>query len=588
MPIDLYPNIAKVKRGGVYQNLPGFVQQSGDADIKAMIANSESSTTAQYAHPEGSYFILNDVLYKAIIGIAVNDTIAVGTNCEVAILCVDVSEIENDVSNLKSNFDQFQVQVSEEFGYTITADITYDSNKLANHDGTFFTDTSVSNRSWYGSGYVEIPYGVKSIAFCGINYSATVITPIAFYDAEKNFISCDNSKTTFTPVEGVIAVPQNAKYFYQSKYYKAGDSRNSNNYTIYQYGQEISLDALKGIGSPSAYYDSEYLTSDVIYKEDGTSYKPGGGWLSTDFLPCDGAPTVTYRLYGYPGIASVSFFDEYKNFISCIQSPSLGGVVSGRYAVPNNAKYVRGVSYGDIAPFLRVNASGVYIAKDQVPLTYNSKIYCIGDSLTKGVDVGSHVIRENYPYFLSLYLDCYTINYGHSGVSAKGWWNSHNQDYTFDTSADVVLIMFGTNGGLTTNTLATDVEPYDDWHDYADTECGCYCKIIESIMAQTQNHAQIILMTPPYSTYSDAQTQTVINTEPVIRAIAKRYCLPVIDVLNECGMNAFNGDVFRPNDGCHFNAKGYHRLGTFIGSKIKSMVSTFDLTESYPDETVNP
>ena len=107
MPIDLYPNIAKVKRGGVYQNLPGFVQQSGDADIKAMIANSESSTTAQYAHAEGSYFILNDVLYKALINIAVNNTIAVGTNCEVAILGNDVSEIENDVNDLKTKFSQF-------------------------------------------------------------------------------------------------------------------------------------------------------------------------------------------------------------------------------------------------------------------------------------------------------------------------------------------------------------------------------------------------------------------------------------------------------------------------------------------------
>ena len=95
MPIDLYPNIAKIKRGGAYQNLPGFVQQNSDADIEAMIANSESSTTAQYIHPAGSYFILNNVLYKAIINIAVNDTISVGTNCEIAIL-------SNDVSNLKT------------------------------------------------------------------------------------------------------------------------------------------------------------------------------------------------------------------------------------------------------------------------------------------------------------------------------------------------------------------------------------------------------------------------------------------------------------------------------------------------------
>lgn len=107
MSIELYPNIAKVKRNGVYQNLPGFVQASGDADIKAMIANSENSTTAQYAHTEGSYFILNDVLYKAIINIAVNDTIAVGTNCEVAILSDDVSKFGKITERTDNDFNAF-------------------------------------------------------------------------------------------------------------------------------------------------------------------------------------------------------------------------------------------------------------------------------------------------------------------------------------------------------------------------------------------------------------------------------------------------------------------------------------------------
>ena len=106
-------------------------------------------------------------------------------------------------------------------------------------------------------------------------------------------------------------------------------------------------------------------------------------------------------------------------------------------------------------------------------------------------------------------------------------------------------------------------------------------------MEDTEHHAQIILLTPPYSSYTETQTQTVINSEPVIRAIAKRNNLPVIDVLNECGMGKFNGDIFRPHDGCHFNAKGCHKLGTFIGSQVKALFSTFDLTDVYDDETKN-
>ena len=106
MPIELYPNIAKVKRNGVYQNLPGFVQASGDTDIKAMIATSETSTTAQYAHLKGYYFILNDILYQADEDIAVNDIIAVGTNCHIAVLADGVTSMINAVDTVNDLNDQ--------------------------------------------------------------------------------------------------------------------------------------------------------------------------------------------------------------------------------------------------------------------------------------------------------------------------------------------------------------------------------------------------------------------------------------------------------------------------------------------------
>lgn len=214
----------------------------------------------------------------------------------------------------------------------------------------------------------------------------------------------------------------------------------------------------------------------------------------------------------------------------------------------------------------------------------NKKICVIGDSLTQGVDFYKHVIGESYPFWLSRFLGSEVLNYGQMGRTVQTWWNNYKSFYSYDESIDIVLIMFGTNGGLTENTLSTDVEPYTNYNDYADTNCGDYCKLIEYIMEQTRNHAQIILLTPPYSSYSDEQTNIVIETEPVVRAIAKRYNLPVIDVLNESGMGKFNTSEFRPHDGCHFNAKGYHRLGTFIGSHVKSMLSTWSVNDNYSDE----
>lgn len=154
MPIELYPNIAKVKRNGVYQNLPGFVQASGDADIKAMIASSETSTTAQYQHLKNSFFILNDVLYQADANINVNDIIAIGTNCHVAILSDYVSYLINLIPDLENKVDKDGIaQVSEENcqffenvykNYFDPDNVVVVNDHLVNGNARYATETNVT------------------------------------------------------------------------------------------------------------------------------------------------------------------------------------------------------------------------------------------------------------------------------------------------------------------------------------------------------------------------------------------------------------------------------------------------------------
>ena len=98
MSIQLYPSIAKIKRNGVYENLPGFVPETGSIATQQMIATSESSATAQYVHNKGEYFRLNDTLYQAIVKINVGDSIVVGTNCEVAVLGNDLTHVANSIA----------------------------------------------------------------------------------------------------------------------------------------------------------------------------------------------------------------------------------------------------------------------------------------------------------------------------------------------------------------------------------------------------------------------------------------------------------------------------------------------------------
>ena len=510
----------------------------------------------------------------------------------------ELGEIKEDLSQVSESITDISYRYFSDFGGEIEQHISYDSNMLPNPNGTFYTDTSISNRAWYGSGYVEIPENAKSIRYRAIQYSATLITPIAFYDENKTFITCVPFNTqgdAFKIVTGEVFIPTGAKYMYQSQFYQEGDRRNSNNYTVFVMSAkynlsdiEKSVNSWKGvIGEKDKLYGLPYYDDNSIYMSDG-NIKTFSGWKSSGFVPCDGA-SIEYCAYSfYDGrsnidVAYVSFFDENHTFIGCLKSSdTTNGKKEGFVQPPSNCKYVKGVSAGGTEPYIVVKGYGLLMEEN---IHNGMTVCCVGDSLTQGVDVASHVIKESYPYFMSKYIGCNVLNYGQKGRSPKTWWDNYINTYSFDSSIDVVLIMFGTNGGLNRNTLSTDVEPYADWHNYADTDVGVFCKLIEYITEQTEHHAQIILLTPPYSTYTEAQEQLVKDTNPVIKAIAERYSLPVIDILNECGMGKFNGNIFRPHDGCHFNAKGYHRLGTFIGSKVKSMVSTWSDNDVYDDET---
>ena len=113
MPIDLYPSVAKVKRNGVYENLPGFVTQTGDESAQQMIATAENTSTAQYAHEKNSYFRLNGVLYQADSNINVGDSIVVGYNCHVAVLSDAVTILENESGTLDSTIEKI-VMVEDE------------------------------------------------------------------------------------------------------------------------------------------------------------------------------------------------------------------------------------------------------------------------------------------------------------------------------------------------------------------------------------------------------------------------------------------------------------------------------------------
>lgn len=149
---------------------------------------------------------------------------------------------------------------------------------------------------------------------------------------------------------------------------------------------------------------------------------------------------------------------------------------------------------------------------------------CLGDSLTRGAYYGvspNFNCNENYPFFLAKMLGSTVTNGGKSGASASDYYTSQLGNYTL-TNYDSFIIWFGTNNGLT-DTLAADVDPYEDYNDFAATETGYYCKIISKIKAQVPD--AFIVLAKVFAGGSPGPA----TTNAVIDKIAQKYGLLVVD-----------------------------------------------------------
>ena len=98
-----------------YQGIDGM----NAADVKAMIAGEEASSTSAHAYAIGDRFILNNILYIATAAIGIGDTITPGTNCQVDVLGDDVSALKTSLTNTQAGESIRIVGNTNNIGYTI-------------------------------------------------------------------------------------------------------------------------------------------------------------------------------------------------------------------------------------------------------------------------------------------------------------------------------------------------------------------------------------------------------------------------------------------------------------------------------------
>ncbi len=368
----------------------------------------------------------------------------------------------------------------------------------------------------------------------------------------------------------------------------------------YSYSDVSSNPIIMGVSNNSLYnilknnyfnlYGSNFQNKSVML--DGTT-KQYAGWFTSDFilvknyfsLIIKDLPAITV----VKDLCGISFYDKNKKFISGYGYKELSEILSlnttitayksfnGTLSLPNDTVYIKisRFNFNDVASNTTIS---IYLDKKLNYMENNScKILCIGDSLTEG-DYGSepagtvNVHSENYPYFLSNYLQCSVTNKGRSGFTPIMYWNNTIKTIDFSIPYDIVIILLGTNGGLT-DTIDEDTN-FENYNDFANTNTGRYCSIIEYIMEHSNNVSQIILCTPPHAGVKRLNNRNnAINSNPIVKKIGQKYSLPVIDLLYELGINDVNQNTFQPIDNLHFNEKGYQKMGTFIGSQLISLYS---------------
>lgn len=373
----------------------------------------------------------------------------------------------------------------------------------------------------------------------------------------------------------------------------AGQPESENYYHIAALSEALALLEAQ-LGGETRLVPGGFTEGKYIYGSDGreTSF---AAYSASDYLDVRAyqgrSCTVRCYLRDYCGFA---FYDENKVYIrgvngnqAATQDPWWAEYPT---VIPQNAAYIRYtvrtadgdsgyVAVGQGALIQRVeqleNAAG------QIPYAYAlDRILCIGDSLTNGayyspdrtdLQIG---IGQSYPYYLSRMLRANATNAGFNGYKASDWWQGVG-DYDLSLY-DSFILWLGTNGGFT-DTLDTDVTPFESPADYAETETGCLCKLIEKLRADSPGCFLAIGTV-------FASTGSVEESNTVIRKVAEKYGMTVIDFSDLTA--AAYPQLHNGLSNCHFNKAGNIYIANRIARTLNAVLNAdpmgceFGLTEA--------
>lgn len=428
--------------------------------LGAMVAPVEASSTAASAHAVGDYFRLNDVLYIATAAIAVGNTITPGTNCRVAVVGDEVSDLKSAINDKASIHDL-------EFSYA--PDFTWQAGYV-NQQGVY---TPSTNKQLAWSGYIEIPAELENITLT-ISGHNSLINQVTFYTQDKTVVEThrwrqDNNRYLHIVVD---SIPSTAVYVAFCNF-----DPDITDYS--QHAEKCSVVFSNG-GVVGSVEDIKTTLIDIDYNyryknvyTDWTVYPSktiyNGVEQSNANCYCGAfqavKPSTMYTFFiGEPPVLSkvfwIKYFDEYYNYLS---EESFNGSINPPYTIetPETCAFIRLVfSLASGMTQETATFAGLTITEGEEVQPVNSmpfpkteltgkKWVLFGDSITDSADKAQNryfkyicaetgiVIEENLAYGGSGY--CNLRNTGHC-VAQRA--------VDMPTDASIITIFAGINDCL--------------------------------------------------------------------------------------------------------------------------------------------
>lgn len=313
-------------------------------------------------------------------------------------------------------------------------------------------------------------------------------------------------------------------------------------------------------------------------------YNSGGNFNTTNSVHLFKGQTINLTATGYRNVVGmINLYDsENDTYRTVVRSAE--GVTNYSYTAPLecDVRMCYLISAGASANIVTNDTGSVRLnniesdidelkntdlANVEYPKMFTN-IICIGDSLTRGESGGSQSVQlsTNYPFYFEKLTGATCYNGGLSGRTTKQWWDEFGNTITGFTNYDCAIIYLGTNGGLT-DTIETDCNA-SDYTQNADTNTGCYGKIIGKIKADAPN-CKIFCVAGP-SEYLNRDS----TMNPAVRKLADFYEVGLID-LSGCLMDddgttsSVKRYLYRPIDGIHYNKLGYFTFANMIYDYMK-------------------